>query len=133
MFDYESVLIANPNGVLATRNGDGLATRLFKFLFTEGKKIYFCTASDALVFAQLKTHPYASFCTFPEDFSVVVSFSGRARVSDDTALKIRALNENPHLKAIYRGPANQNLRLFYIYIDEVEVYIPGKGSELYKM
>ena len=47
MIDLEKILRENPNGVLATRNGDGVATRIFQFLFMEdGNKVYFCTEND---------------------------------------------------------------------------------------
>ena len=54
MIDLEKILRENPNGVLATRNGDGVATRIFQFLFMEdGNKVYFCTESDKPVYRQL--------------------------------------------------------------------------------
>ncbi|MDR0915066.1 MAG: recombinase zinc beta ribbon domain-containing protein [Oscillospiraceae bacterium] len=42
MFDYQSVLKANPNGVLATADGGKVATRVFQYLFSDGNKVYLC-------------------------------------------------------------------------------------------
>jgi len=39
MIDLEKILRENPNGVLATRNGDGVATRIFQFLFINKKRL----------------------------------------------------------------------------------------------
>lgn len=62
MIDLEKILRENPNGVLATRNGDGVATRIFQFLFMEdGNKVYFCTESDKPVYRQLTANPKVSF------------------------------------------------------------------------
>ena len=94
MIDLEKILRENPNGVLATRNGDGVATRIFQFLFMEdGNKVYFCTESDKPVYRQLTEHPKVSFCTSAKDWNPVLSLDGSAVFVDDMALKRRALEE----------------------------------------
>ena len=104
MIDYAAILKANPNGVLATQDGQGTRTRVFQYLFSEGSQVYFCTNSQKPVYAQLKANPGVSFCTYPADFNPVLSINGQAVFVDDLALKTRALDENPSIKGIYNTP-----------------------------
>lgn len=133
MFDYVSVLKANPNGVLATKSGEKLATRVFQYLFTDGKKVYFCTNSQKPVYAQLQADPNVSFCTFPANFSPVVSVNGKAVFVEDEALKARTLDENPMIKGLYKSPDNPIFKLFYIDADEIETFSFTEGSKTYKL
>jgi uncharacterized pyridoxamine 5'-phosphate oxidase family protein len=132
-FDFEAVLKANPNGVLATRDGDGVKTRVFQYLFTDGNKVYFCTNSEKPVYAQLKANPNVSFCTYPQDFSPVLSVNGKAVFTDDVALKTRALDENPMIKGIYKEPGNPIFKLFYIDVKEIETFGFTEGSKTYTL
>ena len=99
MFNFEAILKENPNGVLATQDGVKIKTRVFQYLFADGKKVYFCTNTEKPVYAQLKTNPQVSFCTYSKDFSPVVSVNGEAVFVEDIGLKTRALDENPSIKA----------------------------------
>lgn len=78
MIDYAAILAANPNGVLATQDQGGVKTRVFQYLFSKGNKVYFCTSNQKPVYAQIQAHPYVSFCTYPADFTPVLSVNGRA-------------------------------------------------------
>lgn len=60
MFDYAAVLKENPNGVLATQDGDKVKTRVFQYLFSEGDKVYFCTSNEKPVYNQLKDNAHVS-------------------------------------------------------------------------
>ena len=131
MFDYVSVLKANPSGVLATQNGEGVGTRVFQFLFADGNKVYFCTSSLKPVYEQITAKPNVSFCTYPADFNPVISVNGEAVFVDDIALKTRALDENPPIKAIYNTPDNPVFKLFYIDVKEVETFSFEEGSKRY--
>ena len=133
MIDYASILKANPNGVLATRDGEGTRTRVFQYLFSEGSKVYFCTNSQKPVYAQLKANPGVSFCTYPADFNPVLSLNGQAVFVDDLALKTRALDENPFIKGIYNTPDNPVFQIFYIEVSEVETFSFTEGSKSYKL
>jgi uncharacterized pyridoxamine 5'-phosphate oxidase family protein len=133
MIDYAAILKANPNGVLATRDGDGLRTRVFQYLFSDGDKAYFCTSSEKPVFAQLRANPGVSFCTHPADFNPVLSINGKAVFVDDIALKTRALDENPAIKGIYKTPDNPVFRLFYIDAEEVETFSFADGPKNYRL
>ncbi len=133
MIDYASFLKANPNGVLATRDGEGTRTRVFQYLFSEGNKAYFCTSSQKPVYAQLKANPGVSFCTYPADFNPVLSISGQAAFVADLALKTRALDENPLIKGIYNTPYNPVFQIFYIEVSEVETFSFTEGSKSYKL
>lgn len=131
MIDYAALLTQNPNGVLATRDGDGLKTRVFQFLFAEGNKVYFCTSSEKPVYAQLTANPAVSFCTYPGNFTPVLSVNGRAVFVEDRALKVRALDENPGIKGIYDTPDNPVFKIFYIDVAEVETFSFADGSRSY--
>ncbi len=133
MIDYASFLKANPNGVLATQDGQATRTRGFQYLFSEGNKAYFCTNSQKPVYAQLKANPGVSFCTYPADFNPVLSLNGQAVFVDDLALKSRALDENPLIKGIYNTPDNPVFQLFYIDVSEVETFSFAEGSKSYKL
>lgn len=133
MIDYLSVMEANPNGVLATKSGSGVRTRVFQFLFAVDDKPYFCTGASKQVFAQLNNDPAVSFCTFPVDFAPVVCVSGRAVFLDDPHLKERVLEENPPIKEIYQTAENPEFQLFYIEPEEVETFTFADGTQIYKL
>jgi uncharacterized pyridoxamine 5'-phosphate oxidase family protein len=133
MIEFESILKANPNGVLATQDGDEVRTRVFQYLFAEGNKVYFCTNSEKPVYAQLKANPNVSFCTYPQNFTPVVSVNGKAVFVEDLALKTRALEENPHIKGIYQNPDNPILKIFYIAVEEIETFSFTEGPKTYSV
>ena len=133
MIDYAALLKATPNGVLATQDGQGVKTRVFQFLFFEGNKVYFCTSSEKPVYAQIQTNPNVSFCTYPVNFSPVLSVNGKAVFVDDIALKARALEENPGIKGIYNTPDNPVFKLFYIDVKEVETFSFTEGPKTYNI
>jgi len=131
MVDYAALLKANPNGVLATQDGQGVKTRVFQYLFADGKKVYFCTNSEKPVYSQLQANPYCSFCV-PGDFNPVLSVNGKAVFVEDMALKERALDENPMIKTIYNSPGNLIFMLFYIDVEEIETFGFSEGPKSYK-
>jgi uncharacterized pyridoxamine 5'-phosphate oxidase family protein len=133
MFDFESVLKKNPNGVLATQDGAKIRTRVFQYLFADGKKVYFSTDSEKPVYAQLKAHPQVSFCTYPADFNPVVSVNGKTVFVEDLALKTRALDENPIIKGIFKTPDNPVFKIFYIEAEEVETFSFTDGPKSYTL
>ena len=133
MIKYSEILAANPVGVLATQDGDKVKTRVFQFLFADGKKVYFCTNSEKQVYAQLKANPNVSFCTFPKDFAPVLSVNGKIVFVEDLVLKKRALEENPSIKGIYNTPDNPIFKLFYIDTKEVETFSFAEGPKTYKL
>lgn len=133
MIDYASILKANPNGVLATQDGQGVRTRVFQYLFSDGNKMYFCTSSEKPVYSQLKANPNVSFCTYPANFSPVLAINGKAVFVEDNALKTRALDENPGIKGIYNTPDNPIFKIFYIDTQEVETFSFAEGPKSYKL
>jgi len=132
MINYAEILKANPNGVLATQDGNKVKTRVFQYLFAEGKKVYFCTNSEKAVYAQLQANPNVSFCTYPQNFTPVLSVNGKAVFVEDKALKTRALDENPPIKGIYKTQDNPIFKLFYIEVEEVETFSFAEGPKSYK-
>ncbi|WP_024344925.1 pyridoxamine 5'-phosphate oxidase family protein [Lacrimispora indolis] len=131
MIDYAAVLKENPNGVLATQDGNKVKTRVFQYLFTDGNKVYFCTSNQKPVYNQIKANPYVSFCTYPADFAPVVSVNGNAVFVDDISLKTRALDENPGIKGLYKTPDNPVFEIFYIDVEEVETFSYSDGPKTY--
>lgn len=131
MFDYVSVLTANPNGVIATQDNGKIRTRVFQYLFSDGNKVYFCTSNEKPVFDQIKANPYVSFCTYPANFTPVVCVNGKAIFVSDIALKGRALNENPGIKGIYNTPENPAFEIFYIDVEEVDTFSFTEGPKTY--
>jgi uncharacterized pyridoxamine 5'-phosphate oxidase family protein len=133
MYDFASVLKANPNGVMATVDGEKITTRVFQYLFADGKKAYFCTSSEKPVYAQMKAHPYVSFCTYAAGFNPVLSVNGKAVFVEDAKLKARALDENPGIKGIYQTPSNPVFKLLYIDVEEVETFSFTDGPKSYTL
>jgi uncharacterized pyridoxamine 5'-phosphate oxidase family protein len=131
MIDFASILEKNPDGVFATQDGGKVKTRVFQYLFAEGKKVYFCTSSRKHVFAQMKANPNVSFCAYPQDFSPVLSINGRAVIVEDGALKNRILDGNPSIKSIYKSPENPLFKVFYIDVEEVKAFTYKEGSKTY--
>jgi len=132
MIDYASIFAKNPNGVLATQDGQGVKTRVFQFLFADGKKVYFCTNSKKPVYSQLKDNPNVSFCV-PGDFNPVVSVNGKAVFDEDIALKTRALEENPLIKTVYNSTDNPIFKIFFIDVEEVDTFGFSEGPRTYKL
>jgi uncharacterized pyridoxamine 5'-phosphate oxidase family protein len=132
MIDYAKLLKETPNGVLATQDGQSIKTRVFQYLFADGKKVYFCTNSEKPVYQQLTSNPNVSFCTYKADFNPVLSINGKAVFVEDMALKTRALDENPPIKGIYKTPDNPIFKIFYIDVEEVETFNFAEGSKSYK-
>ena len=133
MIDYATILKSNPNGVLATQYNSKIKTRVFQYLFTDGNKVYFCTNSEKPVYKQLEANPYVSFCTYPADFTPVLSVNGKAIFVNDIELKTRALDENPLIKGIYNTPDNPIFELFYIDVEEVETFSFTEGPKTYSV
>jgi uncharacterized pyridoxamine 5'-phosphate oxidase family protein len=132
MIDYVTILKQNPNGVLATQDGEGVRTRVVQYLFADKNKVYFCTNNEKSVYNQLKANPNASFCIYPQDFNPVLSVDGKAIFSDDMALKTRALDENPMIKEIYNAADNPIFELFYIEAKEIRTFTFAEGPKIYK-
>ncbi len=133
MNEFVSVLKANPNGVLATQDGQNVKTRVFQFLFAEENKVYFCTSSEKPVYGQLQKNPNVSFCTWQQNFSPVLSVNGKAVFVEDLKLKTRALDENPGIKGIYNTPDNPVFKIFYIDVNEVETFSFTEGPKTVKI
>ena len=133
MIDYAAILEKNSKGVLATQDGQGVRTRIFECQFTEGNKAYFCTSGEKPVYAQLQTNPNASFCTYPANYSPVMSIIGKAIFVDDIAVKTRVLDGKPMLKSRFGTPDNPIFKVFYIDIAEVTTYSVAEGSKIYKL
>ena len=132
MFDFAKTLAENPNGVLTTRDGESLKTRVFQYLFAEGKRIFFCTSKEKDVYKQLTANSNVAFCSYPANFTPVVSISGRAVFVDDLNIKTRALDENPMINGIYKSPDNPVFTIFYIDADEIKTFSLADGSSTYK-
>jgi len=133
MINFAEILNANPIGVFATLDGNKVKTRVFQYLFADGKKAYFSTSSEKPVYAQIQANPNVSFCTYPQNFDPVLSINGKAVFVEDNALKVRALDVNPKLKGMYKSADNPVFRIFYIEVEEVTTFSFAEGPKSYKM
>lgn len=133
MLNYAEILKENPNGVLATQNDGKVSTRVFQYLFAEGNKVYFSTSSEKPVYKQLQANPYVSFCTYPQNYTPVLSINGKAVFVEDMTLKTRALDEYPLIKGIYKTPDNPVFKIFYIDVEEIETFSFAEGPKQYKL
>lgn len=129
MIDYKEILKNNPLGVLATRNGDRLDTRVLHSLFTDGNKLYFCTSGEKPLYAQLTANPAASFCAYPQNFTPVLTVNGAVTFVEDPAFKTRVMAESEMLRRNYGTPDNPIFKLFYLEIEEVKSFTHGVGTD----
>lgn len=128
MIDFNKILKENLYGVFATSDGGKPKTRVFQYLFSDGNKVYFGTTNDKPVYHQLKENPYVSFCTYSQDFAPVLSVNGKAVFANDMSLKIRAMDEYPAIKALYKSPDNPIFEIFYIEVEEVDTFSFEHGA-----
>jgi len=133
MINFAEILNANPIGVFATQDGNKIRTRVFQYLFADGKKAYFSTSSEKLVYAQIQANPNVSFCTYPQNFDPVLSINGKAVFVEDNALKVRAFDVNSKLKGMYKSLDNPVFRIFYIEVEEVTTFSFAEGPKSYKL
>jgi len=133
MIEYAAILEKNPKGVLATRDGQGVRTRVLECQFTEGNRAYFCTSGEKPVYAQLQASPNVSFCTYPANYNPVMSIIGKAVFVDDLAIKTRILAGKPMLKSRFGTPDNPNFKVFFIDIAEVATFTAAEGAKSYRL
>ena len=133
MIDFSKFLKENLNGIFTTVEDGKPKSRAFQFLFSDGKKVYFCTENNKAVYKQIKENPNVSFCTHKTDFSYVLSISGKATFVNDINLKARTLDEYPALKEMFKIPNNPILELFYVDVEEVDTFDFVNGSKKEKI
>ena len=133
MIDFSKFLKENLNGIFTTVEDGKPKSRVFQFLFADGKKVYFCTENNKAVFRQIKENPNVSFCAHKADFSYVLSISGKATFVNDVNLKARTLDEYPALKEMFKTPNNPILELFYVDVEEVDTFDFVNGSKKEKI
>ena len=133
--EFADILEKYPNGVFSNRNGEQMRTQILSFQFVIGNRIYFCTGSEKPLYEQLVKFPYVSYCTFPQDFEPVLSLNGKVVFTDDVALKERVFGGTGYASRFiirhYQTPYNPNLKLFYIDVEEIELY-SNRGPEIYR-
>lgn len=112
----------NPNGILATHDGESLKMRVFQYLFADGRRVFFRTSREKEVYKQLTVNAEAAFRAYPADFAPVVSLNGRAVFVDAPEIKARILEENPLNKGIYKSPDNPVFAVFYIEAAEARTF-----------
>ncbi len=133
MVKYIEKLEAYPSGVFATIEDGKVRTRVFQYLFAEENKVYFCTSNEKPVYKQIKDNKYVTFCTHSQDFSDVVSITGKAVFKDDLDLKAKLLDAQPGIKGIYKSADNPVFEVFYVDVEEVSTFGFGEGPRTYKI
>ncbi len=133
MVKYIEKLEAYPSGVFATIEDGKVRTRVFQYLFAEEDKVYFCTSNEKPVYKQIKDNEYVTFCTHSQDFSDVVSITGKTVFKDDLDLKAKVLDAQPGIKGIYKSADNPVFEVFYVDVEEVSTFGFGEGPRTYKI
>ncbi len=133
MINYKEIIEANPAGVLATQNGDKVATRYVSCLFVQDNKVYFWTDAEKPMAQQMIANPNISFCTSPKNYNPVLSVQGKVVFVEDRELKTQIWEGSQLCKSLYETSENPHFTVFYIDVEEVEVYIPGTGTSHYKI
>lgn len=131
MEEIISFLEQYSHGVFSTVDGAQPKSRVFQYLFAEGRKVYFCTAKNKPVFKQLETVPNASFCVSKPDFSYVLSIDGPVTIVEDLQVKQRVLDENSLIKNIYKENTNPDFVVFYIDVQSAETFSFSAGTKRY--
>lgn len=130
MFEYNAFLKSNPNGVMVTVENGKPHTRVFQYLWSgDGNRIYFCTSNKKDVYREMRANPSVAFCTWNPATFETLSLYGDVVVVDDHALKARALDENPGIKAIYQSPDNPEFEVFYVALTGMKSFNFTSGSE----
>lgn len=126
MIDMHGVLKKYPNGAFATKDGESIKLRAFHYLFGDGNKVYFCTDSKTSVYEHIKKDSNVAFCSNSNDYSELISITGKAVFVDDQNLKKRAIDEYSMLKQMYKTPDNDSFELFYVDVKEIEYLHNGE-------
>jgi len=122
MKDVIEFLTANPIGFLGTVDNGRSRVRPFQFQFEEEGKLFFCTANNKDVFAQLQKNPFVEYTTSTQDYSKTVRISGEAKFCKDIKDKEKVINNNELIKSIYQTVDNPIFEVFYIENPTVNIF-----------
>lgn len=113
----------NGSGFLATVDDQGRPhVRAMGHIKTDAGGIYYCTATDKEVFAQIKGNPRVELAVSTPDYSLNVRVSGLAIIDDNGEFKKYIIDNIPSLKERYRSADNPIFTTFYIKPERVKYW-----------
>lgn len=107
------ILSETPMCFIATADGSQPRVRAFQYQFEQGGKLWFCTARDKKVFAQLQANAAVEICAVKQDMTWL-RLTCKVTLADDRAVKERILESRPLIKGIYGNADNPLFTTFCI-------------------
>lgn len=98
---------------VATVHGHEPKVRPFQFQFERDGRLWFCTAKNKEVYAQLQANPAMEICAVTPEMTTV-RVAGKAVLADDRQVKERILAEQEHIKKIYGTAENPVFTTLYV-------------------
>lgn len=103
--------------------------RPFQFQFEQEGKLWFCTANNKEVYAQLTKNPKVEF-TFVSPEYVTMRVSGSVVINDNSAIKQKILAENELIRSIYKDANNPIFSVFSVDHGDVRIsYLTGEPDK----
>jgi uncharacterized pyridoxamine 5'-phosphate oxidase family protein len=115
------LLDKNPSVFLATVDGEQPRVRPFQFQFAQDGRLWFVTARDKEVYAQMQNNPWVEFSNFAPDMTTL-RVQGRAVLEDSLDIKRRVLELRPMIKGIYGSAENPLLVSFYVQPSRAAIF-----------
>lgn len=114
MHEISEFLTNNPTVFIATSDGDRARVRPFQFQYQEDGKLWFLTANNKEVWAQMQANPWVEISGCAPDMTTI-RVQGQAFLSDQLEVKEKVLEMRPMIKSIYGSAKNPILVSFYIW------------------
>lgn len=130
MIEVQRLFEKYPEGVFATKSGESIKLRIFRFLFSEDCRFYFSTTIYTSGYKHMKKDCNVAFCSYSPDYSEIISISGKAVFVEDAALKKRACYNNPVLRHMFHPEVNPHFEIFYIDVSEAEYVKNGVSKKV---
>jgi uncharacterized pyridoxamine 5'-phosphate oxidase family protein len=113
MQEISKFLTANSTVFIASGDGGRARVRPFQFQFEENGRLWFLTANNKEVWAQMQADPWVEISACAPDMTTI-RVQGQAVLDDNLGVKRRVLEARPMIKAIYGSAENPILVSFYI-------------------
>jgi uncharacterized pyridoxamine 5'-phosphate oxidase family protein len=105
MKEIVAILEKNPIVYIATVDGDQPRVRPFQFQLEKDGKLWFVTANNKDVYAQLQRNPKIEFSTCLPDMTTL-RVRGSVTLDDSLAIKQWVMDNRPMIKGIYGSADN---------------------------
>ncbi|MFH1057935.1 MAG: pyridoxamine 5'-phosphate oxidase family protein [Pseudomonadota bacterium] len=121
MEEILAILAKNPIIYLATAQGDQPRVRPFQFQLERDGKLWFVTANNKEVYAQLRQNPKVQFSTCLEDMTTL-RVSGTVTMDDSMEIKQWVMDNRPMIKGIYGSADNPVFAAFCLEHGQAVVF-----------